>query len=167
MKLLPGILSQRKATLIYETDFSATPTGTAIWELHSGSPGDAITYNNDGIFGENDCAALTLGADNSLHHAKTYWLLDILTAGNRYRLTGKFLVPSTNTLVDSIGFQDNLNGISGDLISVAPDVWHDHSIQGTATGTGILVSAQIGANPTFASAGDVIYFKDIKAYSLK
>lgn len=103
--LLTSVTTNRAITdsPVYEADWSA---GSDSWSKDSGN---TVTGNNDGVTDDNavsydNCFKLEVDAGTANQHRM--WKIYTVTAGVRYRLNFRVLIPSSNTRIDGFLLQE-------------------------------------------------------------
>ncbi len=145
-------------TAVYTSDFSA---GADSWAEAAQTTVDG---NIDGIGGEDNWLRGTLknGVD-ATHIARR--TTPTLVTGKKYRITGKYFIPSTNSNCDGIRFVDSGGGVWWSAILNTLDAATTFTAEFTATTdvSGLRVYAYDGSAYQFTDAGgdDVYYIKDI------
>lgn len=134
----------------YTSDFSAGVDG---WTVNGGT----VDGNIDGIDGQDNTLRFTSDNVATTHNI----LKTATTAGVSYKVTLSYYIPSTNTTIKKIGWNDGTT-LVGSRYSTT-DSWTSISITYLCTNTSARIysynSADIG-NFT-GTAGDVFYIKDV------
>ena len=145
-------------TAVYTSDFSA---GADSWAEAAQTTVDG---NIDGIGGEDNWLRGTLkNGVNVTHIARR--TTPTLVTGKKYRITGKYFIPSTNSNCDGIRFVDSGGVVWWSAILNTLDAATTFTAEFTATTdvSGLRVYAYDGSAYQFTDAGgdDVYYIKDI------
>lgn len=139
---------------LYEQNTSA---GVDAWATSAAT----VAGNIDAIGGEDDTLRLTVDASNGVHYA-TRSIVGV--AGKKYRLTGKYYIPSSNSHVDGITFGNWATMYSS--VTPALDTWVDVDVEFVKNGTGnnFRIIPLDGGISTVNDAGgdDVVYLLDVK-----
>lgn len=138
----------------YTSDFSA---GIDSWAITH--PGNTITGNVDGVFGQNDCLSIQMGSGNPTGGASR----DLnYTRGRRYRITGFLAVPASNTSktarVNDSSASAAKAGVADYVLTA--DTWTPFTVEYEAS------AAQLALRLVGSVATDILYARAVLVYDL-
>jgi len=151
----------------YSSDFSAAANG---FTVSQGSVDGNIDDATSGT-GENDALRLTINTTSGGHYLQK---TGVFTEKRKYRLFGRYYIPSTNSHLDGIYFACGTSGPVQIYRHASPsqDAWINFSVEFTANPTAdgdrLLIYGLDGNSTTISDAGgdDVLYLKDLKVTQL-
>lgn len=137
-------------------DFSAGVDG--ITATAATVDGNVDSISDDNGISKNNTLRLTGDATTASHFAGIP--IGSLVASSAYRVTGWYLIPSSNTIID----QWSLNGTDPDVVFSQVGAWtyFEASVITRSSGDAYLLEMLDGEDSAVAADGELVYFAEIK-----
>lgn len=144
--------SQSIGELLYQSDFSVSTDGFSVIQT-------TIAGNIDGVNGVDDTLRSTINSATNIHRFQRN---NAWTVGDSITIFFDYYIPSTNALVDNIGFLTGVGADGRQTFNII-DTWTSASATFLSTsGNTLVFEMRDGASISFAGNGtDVVYIKNV------